>query len=333
MNVAFLIYNRPALTERVFAEIRRARPDRLLIVADGPRIGQPVDAKKVEAVRSVVERVDWPCEVSRNYSDTNLGCRRRVSSGLDWVFRTVDEAVILEDDCLPHPDFFLFCVELLARYRNDGRVGHICGTNFDPHSGHRGESYFFSRYASIWGWATWRRAWRDYDVDMRRWPEVKMSKRHHSFLPSRTDWRYFENCWDEVTARRIDTWDAQWGFATLLNGRIAVRPSVNLVSNIGFGAGDASHTTFGHVAGNRPTYPMQFPLVHPASVEVDRQSDRRVARMFFKTVPEWRRGLDRTVLNPHWYGTVVRCVPIVGRLWAGWRRRVEVPQKGETRRA
>ena len=160
--VAFLIYRRPDLTARVFEAIARAKPPVLLVVADGPK--DAGEEARCAAAREVIEKVDWPCEVRRNYSDANLGCRERVATGLDWVFRQVEEAILLEDDCLPSPDFFAFCEAMLERFRNDDRVGHVSGSNSDRGRASRETSYYFSRYSTIWVWATWRRAWKDYDA-------------------------------------------------------------------------------------------------------------------------------------------------------------------------
>ena len=158
--IVFIVFNRPELTRRVFASIREARPSKLLVVCDGPRSGRPDDREKVAAVRQVIANgVDWPCDVRREYSESNLGCRERVVSGLNWVFALVEEAIVLEDDCLPDASFFAFAEEMLARYRNDPRVLHIGGNNFTSDKYHLSHSYAFSRYGHIWGWATWRRAW------------------------------------------------------------------------------------------------------------------------------------------------------------------------------
>lgn len=167
--VVFFIFDRPDTTARVFAEIARGKPPKLLLVADGPRPDHPGEAEKCAAARAVVEQVDWPCEALTDYAETNLGCRRRVSSGLDWVFATVEEAIILEDNCLPHPTFFRFCEELLERYRDDERVMRISGGNHKFGRKIGTDSYYFTRYAHVWGWASWRRAWRYYDVNMKSW--------------------------------------------------------------------------------------------------------------------------------------------------------------------
>src|SRR5512139_3287315 len=167
--VAFIIFNRPDTAERVFAEIAKARPPKLLVVADGPRANRSGEAEKCAATRAIIDRVDWDCEVLTNFSDTNLGCKNRVSSGIDWVFEQVPEAIILEDDCLPHPTFFRFCEELLERYRDDERIGMISGDNFQLGQKRTDASYYFSRYNHIWGWASWRRAWRHYDREASAW--------------------------------------------------------------------------------------------------------------------------------------------------------------------
>ena len=162
--VVFLIFRRPDLTARVFEAIRQAQPAKLLIVADGDRNEE--EAILCQQARAVTEQIDWDCEVLTNFSDTNLGCKRRVSSGLDWAFSQVEEAIILEDDCLPHPDFFHFCSELLTHYKDDTRIWNICGHNFQDAQWRGDGSYYFSRYADPWGWATWQRAWKHYDKDL-----------------------------------------------------------------------------------------------------------------------------------------------------------------------
>lgn len=276
--VAFLIFNRPEHTRKVFTEIRRTRPTRLLIVADGPRPNRPGEAALCTATRAVVAEVDWPCEVLTNFSEYNLGCRNRISSGIDWVFDTVEEAIILEDDCLPHPDFFPFCAELLAHYRNDDRVMHIGGDNFQHGQCYGEASYYFSRYPHIWGWATWRRAWHYYDVGMTHWPtthaRVLASFEHHN---ERRFWKYL---WCQVTERNVDTWDYQWMFACTERGGLAIIPKVNLVTNVGFGSG-ATHTTTSSLGANLPVEPLAWPLSHPKAVLRAAAADERVRRTFF----------------------------------------------------
>lgn len=239
--VVFLIFNRPDVTRRVFEMIRRARPKKLFVVADGPRADRPGEAEKCAATRAVVEKVDWPCQVERNYAESSMGCGRRVASGISWVFEQVEEAIILEDDCLPDPSFFGYCETLLEFYRHDSRVMHIGANNFQKGIKRGTYSYFFSKYCLIWGWATWRRAWKHFDHALASWPGLKESGDHLQLFDTEEEFVFWTRIFDRMAGPDpIDTWDYCWTYACLLQG-LSVCPNVNLVSNIGFNS-DATHT-------------------------------------------------------------------------------------------
>ncbi len=278
--VVFLIFNRPAVTARVFEAIRQARPRQLLVVADGPRTDRPGEAELCAATRRIAETVDWPCELLTDYSERNLGCGRRISSGIAWAFGQVEDAVFLEDDCLPDPSFFPFCAEMLARYRDDDRVMLVSGDNF--HGGRRrGEAdYFFSRYHHIWGWASWRRAWRHYDFAMAGWPALRKAGWLENLVADRVMQDYWRECFDSVAEGRLDTWDYQWLFSAWTKGGLAITPQVNLISNIGFGA-DATHTTRVDRRLLPPLGQLAFPLRHPSSVAIHAEADRYEERQIF----------------------------------------------------
>jgi hypothetical protein len=236
--VALLIFNRPDLTQQLFEVVRQVKPRRLLVVADGPRNEE--EKVRCEAARSAIQ-VDWECRLETNFSDVNLGCKGRVSSGIDWVFQQAEEAVILEDDCLPAPSFFYFCQELLARYRNDERVSCIAGMNLYPRPALRGnETYFFARYGPTNGWASWRRAWKYFDVNLSDWPQFKRSGRIKDLFPTRVEQLYWTLLFDSQYRGEINTWDYQWLFARLAQGGLTAVSSVNMVANMGFRA-DATH--------------------------------------------------------------------------------------------
>ncbi len=261
--VAFLIFNRPETTARVFAEIARARPPQLLIVADGPRPDRRRDAEQCAAARALVEQIDWDCQVLRNYADSNLGCKRRVSSGLDWVFQNVEEAIVLEDDCLPHPSFFRYCQELLERYRHDSQVMQICGFNAVHDKQRTPYSYYFSRFGPIWGWASWRRAWKYYDVEMKLWPTVKEDRAHRWFCDSDQEVTWRLDLYDRIYRGELDTWDFQWGFAKMVRSGLSVVPHGNLIINLGFG-GDSTHTADSNATLARLQHAgLEFPMKHP----------------------------------------------------------------------
>lgn len=280
--VAFIIFNRPDTTERVFAEIAKAKPLKLLVVGDGPRANRLGEAEKVAATRAIFKRVDWNCEVLTNFSEVNLGCKRRVSSGIDWVFQQVEEAIILEDDCLPDPTFFRFCQELLERYRHDQRIGMISGDNFQ--FGHRrnDDSYYFSKYVHIWGWATWRDRWvNSYDVTMSRWPRIRDEAWLADMVGNGREAVFWHKVFARVHRGEIDTWDYQWVFANWVEGRMTILPSVNMISNIGFDA-NATHTTGDSELANLPTYPISFPLKHPPGIFKNVQADRFSEKKCFR---------------------------------------------------
>jgi hypothetical protein len=291
--VALLIFNRPETTARVFEEVRRVRPEMLLVVADGPRPGIEGEAERCEQARAVTEAIDWPCDVSREYADTNLGCKRRMSSGVSWVFERAEEAILLEDDCVPHPSFFPYCEELLDRYRGDDRVMHISGDNLG--FGRRGNaSYFFSRYPHVWGWASWRRAWRHYDPDLIDWSSSPDRDRFLSTFSDPAERRFWERAWDGSASGEIDTWDYQWAFACIANAGLAIDPNVNLVSNVGFAEGSTHTQTDTENLSDIPASEIDLPLSHPAAVERDVECDARTAARFFsdpEPEPPQRPGL------------------------------------------
>ena len=269
--IAFFLFNRPQETERTFKRIARVKPRTLLLVADGPRgLGE---VQRCDDARAVLRHIDWRCDIRINFADYNMGCRRRVASGLHWVFTQVEEAIILEDDCLADESFFPFCAELLERYRNDPRVMSIAGDNFQFGQRRTPHSYYFSVIPHVWGWATWRRAWRHFDLHMRRWPMLRETTWLRDLLGHESVARFYQDTFDKGVSGEVDTWDIQWVFANFAQGGLTILPETNLVTNIGFGA-DATHTRSSNAReSNIPVVPMRFPLDHPAVVERNVDAD------------------------------------------------------------
>ena len=315
--IGLLVFNRPELTEVVFREIARVKPERLFIIADGPRSQQ--EEQKCRRVREIVGKVDWDCDVRTDFSVRNLGCGRRESSGFSWVFSQVEEAIFLEDDTLPDPSFFRFCQELLDRYRHDSRIMQISGNNFEPSLRRTPYSYYFSRYPHCWGWASWRHAWNYYDYNMKSWPEFKAAGLLSSLFDNPEEVRYWTSVFDRTYANPInqvaDTWDYQWVYAMLSQNGLSVNPNDNLVTNIGFGHPDAVHTKEVTEVANIPLTPIQQ-LDHPGFVLGHRGADRYAFEHLYKPKPT---PLKEQLLNKHFYGAMVRQVPIVGKWWARWR--------------
>jgi len=268
--VLFIVFRRPDATARVFEAIAAARPPRLFIAADGPA-GER-DAAKCAEVRRIVERVSWPCEVHTDFSPANLGCQRRVSSAIDWFFSGCESGVILEDDCLPSPDFFRLCDELLDRYRDDERIMHISGECY-RHDRRSADSYYFSKYALIWGWATWRRAWQKFDLTMRDWPDFRAASPSLAWYDSEDERAYWDATFQQMYEGRHATWDYPWMFACLANG-LSIHPAANLVRNIGTAEG-ATHMRDNRFS-SRSFGTLEEALRHPSWVVRDRQADMDV---------------------------------------------------------
>lgn len=281
--VALIIFNRPDKVEKVFKEIKKVKPSKILVIGDGPRQEKFNEEIEVAASRDIINRIDWTCEILTNYSDVNLGCKERVSSGLDWVFDQVEEAIILEDDCIPDQTFFRFCQELLEKYRSDTRIGAIGGVNFQFGKQYNTDSFYFSKYVHVWGWASWRNRWQDsYDVSMKNWPFVRRTSMLDNITDSKWEKKYWTKIFDSIHKGEIDTWDYQWVFANWLKGRMSILPSVNLVSNIGFEKG-ATHTIGYSELANLKREKMHFPLSNPTeirrNIKADRVSEKKCFRL------------------------------------------------------
>ena len=269
--VVFIIFKRIDTTKKVFKLIYDYKPNKLYLIADGPKVIE--DNNKCSEVRNFVENnIDWDCELIKVYSDTNLGCAKRVQTGLDYVFENEEMAIILEDDTLPDPSFFNFCEELLERYKHDKRVAHISGCNLHSNAVNLKESYCFSSIVNIWGWATWKRAWIHYDINMPSWDNEDKESFISHWCQDRKSRKGIHKMFD-LHCNNEDpwTWDYQWVYSCWKNNALSIIPRENLVSNLGIGP-DASNTK-SHISVEM--YPstfdeILFPLTHP---QVKRNTD------------------------------------------------------------
>lgn len=271
--ILFLIFNRPEKSKICFEAIRKIQPKYLFIAADGARNNVKGENLVCENTRQgVLSMIDWPCKVEKLFRTENLGCKLAVSSAIDWFFSNVEEGIILEDDCCPDPSFFMFCDEMLGKYRDDKRVMHITGSNFIYDKLHIESSYYFSRFPNIWGWATWRRAWDMYDVKISDFPEFDRNHIFSKMFGNTIMASFFRGFFEVVYSGKFDTWDVQWVFAVFKNNGLCIVPSKNLISNIGYG-GDATHTV------NPNSKLQERPLVsitqitHPSYIFPDHEAD------------------------------------------------------------
>lgn len=235
--VLFIVFNRPNVTLQVFEAIRQARPPRLYVAADGSRADRPEEDDMVSKVRAIAIDVDWPCEVKTLFNDKNLGCKHACSNAVTWFFEQEEQGIILEDDCLPSQSFFWFCENLLTRYKKNYDIWHISGATVHKNTNLH-ESYHFSAYPGMWGWATWANRWCPFDVTLESFSEDPIKKIDSKYIISK---QYWSNIFYKTKLGKIDTWDYQWIFKIWANQGICITPNLNMISNIGFGE-DATHT-------------------------------------------------------------------------------------------
>jgi hypothetical protein len=279
--VLFLIFNRLDTTEQVFTKIREIKPIYFYVAADGPRNNKNGEKEKCEKVKKFVsENIDWECEVKTLFREQNLGCGKAVSSAITWFFENVKEGIILEDDCLPDLSFFRFCEELLEKYRNNEKIISICGTNVLPDFSD-GHSYIFSLYGGNWGWASWRRSWTFFNYEMYSWSNIENQKIVRKNLKSENEFLGIKKLFDYmILENRLDIWDFQWFYARLLNNKLTILPTKNLVKNIGFGI-SATHTSEQESWLNQLSLnKVDFPLIHNKNIKPNRKFDKGNSKMY-----------------------------------------------------
>jgi hypothetical protein len=301
--VLFLVFNRPEPTRQVFQAIRVYRPTHLYIAADGPRPEKPGEWRLCGDVRSVVEEVDWECQVQTLFRDQNVGCGAAVSGAISWFFEHEEQGIILEDDCLPDPSFFPFCAEMLDRFRDEPKVGSISGDNFLPPTLHLDRPYGFSKYVQIWGWATWRRFWKHYDFELSG-DEAEWESIIRRMNPIENQAKYWLQILQALRSGLIDTWDYQVMFSAWKADLVHIFPSRNLICNLGYGA-DATHTNFhSPLAGLRQESINNYEITLP--VEVDSQIDE--ATFYFRFL--------ESLSNVWWLEQAMDATKLLG--WSRW---------------
>lgn len=254
----------------------------LYVAADGPREGNEKDKLLCEATRKVISKVDWKCTVRKDFSDVNLGLRKRMSSAISWLLVHEEAGIILEDDCIVDLSFFRFCEEILKKYKNDERVMSISGDNFQYGRKRTKYSYYFSGYAHCWGWATWRRAWKHYDDKMKLWPEIKKGNWLNDISGGEISALYWKRIFDLVYKNNIDSWAYRWQYSCWLQSGLTILPTVNLVTNIGFGK-FATHTIVNDKSAFLKSRSLKFPLRHPPFIIKDMKADSITERNRFLT--------------------------------------------------
>jgi len=271
--ILLITYKRADTTRKVIDSLRGIRPSSIYFAANAPNPENPKDPPQCEAVRDLVGHIDWPCEVKTLFRTEHLNARESISGSISWFFENVEEGIILEDDCICDPSFFFYCQENLERYRSNHQVMQISATNFDPNYKGTGESYYFSRYAYIWGWATWRRAWEHFDLQMGQIERTAVKPMLRRLFARKKEASFWSAMYDYLASGKIDTWDGQWLFAVFNKDGLCITPKTNLITNIGFDS-NATNTFGSHnVVERMKIGALEFPLEHPESIEGDEDAD------------------------------------------------------------
>jgi hypothetical protein len=281
--VLFLVFNRFDTTKKVFEQIRKAKPLKFYIASDGPR--NKNEELIVEQIRNyILENIDWNCEVTTFFKEENIGCKLAVQSAITTFFEYETKGIILEDDCLPDLTFFRYCHDLLNKYENDTRVMQISGTNLaSEYVADHDNSYFLSRYGSIWGWATWKRAWDLYDDNFSAINEFSNKKAYLNYFPSsKMGWHRLQQFKECMESKTISSWDFPWAFSKLINNALIIVPNQNLIKNIGFGE-NSTHTNYGEEIYSIDSTKIDFPLKHPKLIFIDKKSDIYFFNKFYKS--------------------------------------------------
>ncbi len=276
--ILLLIFNRPEKVAQLISSLRPLKPTQIYVAADGPRPGNTKDATQCEAARRVIETIDWPCHIQKRYSETNAGCRYGITHALDWFFTHEEHGIILEDDCIPHFSFFSFCTQLLERYKDDNRIMHISGNNFQNGIIRGSGSYYFSHYTHSWGWATWKRAWAKYNETIKKTNRMSIESVIDTTSLSKKAKKFWTNNID-YTINRADSWDSLWLYTVWAAKGMSILPNVNLVTNIGFDH-ESTHTYEKSKQANIPTTNLTN-IIHPTDNLIDTDADEYTFRTHF----------------------------------------------------
>ena len=289
--ILFIIFNRIDTTKQVFEAIRSAQPTQLFVASDGARSYKVGEEELCREVREyVMNSIDWECDVKTLFRDENLGCGLGPATAISWFFEQVEEGIILEDDCIPHPDFFGYCSELLEKYRYNDRIAVIGGDNFNEGKKYGTASYYFSNYSFTWGWATWRRVWKEYEFNLNKLYKTKMWKQIDAIFSKSLEKKYWKSIFEQIAISHGEAWDYQLWFHVWYTGRCSIAPNVNLVKNIGFGM-NATHTTDSDSAQAYLDTKAILPLVHPAKIKTNPVADYAYFKRF------WSPATNKSILS------------------------------------
>lgn len=303
--ILFIIFNRLDTAQQVFNVIKKVQPRKLYIAADGPRTNKPGEVTQCMQTRKIIEQVDWACEVKTCFLNENKGPSLAPYTFIKWFFAEEDKGIILEHDCLPHPDFFYYCEDLLIRYENHPQIGSVSGPNFQMNPS-AGNSYTFSAYNHIWGWASWKRVIDLYDIHLEKYKPEDLKDTLNFYFDTPQEKAYWSTIYKQIKKGKILTWDYHLTFALWYNRLYSIHPDKNLVSNIGFGEGAVNTTDINSPLSNVPTYPI-MPLKHNTEIKQNRASELLYLHTFImENKGSWYLYLKLFLKRMGWFNTLMK---------------------------
>lgn len=271
--IVYVCFNRPKLTKKTFEYIKKIKPSKLFLILDGPRKSNKQDKINCPKVKKIIQNINWKCKVYKNFSKENLGLKNRFFTGLDWVFNIANEAIILEDDCLPHDDFFYFCEAMLKKYKNSNKVKFITGNNFQDQkkTDKISEDYYFSKYSHIWGWATWKKTWHDVKREDNYWKNKIFNSDFDMMKSTAKEKKYWKNMYKSVLNNKLNSWAIYLLFSIWKNKGLTVTPKINLIKNLGLSSG--TNTINLDIKLDISNKNLNKPLKHPKIIKVNFKKD------------------------------------------------------------
>lgn len=289
--VAVLVFNRLDCAQEVMRAIKKVTPPRLYVISDGPRKDHMGEKERVETIRDWIESyVDWDCTLIKVYADENMGCDTRSVTGYSYVMENEEDAIFLEDDSIPGgDDFWIFCKTMLDKYRYDEKIFTVAGFNHIPEYNSGDHDYFFSHFPEQCAWATWKRAWKHFDVSMQKFQYFTDLKILHKMAPPNTA-RHFHSTF-LANRNGWSAWDSKLSYAIVKEGAYGIVPRINLCKNIGFNREDATHTSMGGAMANLPVGEFGKRIEIRESIQWDRDYDFELGNRHWPeySAKFWRR--------------------------------------------
>ena len=281
--LALMVFNRPDLTQKLINQLSKCKPRKIYVIADGPRGNHELDL--CNKARKIALNPPWDCQVIPYIRSQNVGMVKQFKDGLDFVFEKNDSLIFLEDDHCISPDALLFACEMLKRYSDNNKISHVNLSNLLPSKTKEYPySYFYSTYFSVWGFATWKRVWKTYDISMPEWSRVDQKEILDFYAQNNREKNGMKNMYDlHCNNKNPWTYDYQWEFNCMNQGGLAITPHKNLCTNIGFEREDATHNK-----GKNPFFNkyenLKFPLVHPKKIKVHASFDKQLGRVICPSI-------------------------------------------------